>query len=116
MALSDRKLTASEVEAYFQALWDIQLVLGIQDGHCKSYDPLTIDGDTAHTYVFDLWDGGRHHHFESLRQLMDHALRETAIAIRGENWKETFYGKELNDRTKPIKSWEELKAKNLPYA
>ena len=28
-----------------------------------------LENKDAHTYVFDLWDGGRHHPYESLQQL-----------------------------------------------
>lgn len=45
------------------------LELGIQDGHSKSYDPLLIEGNVAHSYVFDLEDGGRHHPFRNLDHL-----------------------------------------------
>lgn len=35
----------------------------------KMYDPLVIEGNTAHSYAFDFLDGGRHHKFETLEQL-----------------------------------------------
>lgn len=44
----------------------------------KSYDPLTIEGHTAHSYAFDFKDGGRHHPFGSLAELegwLDDELR-----------------------------------------
>lgn len=48
------------------------------DGHHKSYDPLVIEGKTAHSYVFDLGDTcGRHHTFatyEGLEQKLDESL------------------------------------------
>ena len=52
-------------------LWRVKVRLGTEDGSCKSYDPLHVDLEEkeAHTYVFDLWDGGRHHPYESLQQL-----------------------------------------------
>lgn len=49
--------------------WKVLLDLKYQDGHSKTYDPLIIDGNTAHSYVFDLEDGGRHHSFDSLKDL-----------------------------------------------
>lgn len=73
-----------DTESYFHALWDVLLGLGIQDGHCKMYDPLTIHGDMADTYVFDLKDGGRHHPFTSLKQLRKDALEEVVEAIKQE--------------------------------
>lgn len=69
-------------EGYFQALWDVLLELEIKDGHCKSYDPLTIEGKMAHSYVFDLWDGGRHHIFKTHKQLQKAALKETIQQIK----------------------------------
>ena len=58
---------------------------GVPDGdyHSKSYDPLTIElgsrgGGTAHSYVFNLGDGGRHHDFSSLADL-ERMLFEEAI-------------------------------------
>lgn len=50
--------------AYALGIRDIMMRLGVWDGHCKSYDPLLIKGDVAHSYVFDLEDGGRHHPFD----------------------------------------------------
>lgn len=49
----------------------------------KSYDPLTIEldtrgGGTAHSYIFDFRDGGRHHPFHSLNEL-ETWLQEEAI-------------------------------------
>jgi hypothetical protein len=40
----------------------------------KSYDPMTIElnrggGGIAHSYVFDMEDGGRHHLFENLEDI-----------------------------------------------
>ena len=58
---------------------------GTPDGdyHSKSYDPLTIEldshgGGTAHSYVFNLNTGGRHHGFSSLAEL-ERLLFEEAI-------------------------------------
>lgn len=58
-----------------RTIWRMALKLGA-DGHCKSYDPLTIDGDTAHSYVLNMHDGGRHHSFESLEQLEKDVVAE----------------------------------------
>jgi hypothetical protein len=81
----DRRLNYRDAEAYFQALWDVMLALGVEDGHCKSYDPLTIEGDCAHSYVFDLHDGGRHHTTLSLKEICKSALQETVERIKQEN-------------------------------
>jgi len=80
----DGAITAAEVEAYASACWDILLGLEIQCGHSKSYDPMTIDETkkVAHSYVFDLWDGGRHHQYESLEQVWEAVRKETLEAIK----------------------------------
>lgn len=78
--------------------WKLLLDLGVQDGHCKSYDPLVIEGKTAHTYVFDLEDGGRHHTFKDYKDL-ERMLDEEILG-------------ELKGETKRSK-WNELKAKNI---
>lgn len=55
--------------------------------HCKHYDPLVIEGNIAHSYVFNLDDGGRHHEFRDLEHLekmmMDEGIRriETMIGV-----------------------------------
>ena len=81
MSMNDRKIEARDIEAYAQACWDILLELGIQDGHCKMFDPMTIEGNTAHSYVFDLEDGGRHHRFSNLEELRKNILTETISSI-----------------------------------
>ena len=73
----ERKLTNKDVEAYAQACWDLLIKLEISEGGGKMYDPLTIEGKTAHSYIFDLWSGGRHHKFNSLEELKDKILEET---------------------------------------
>lgn len=84
--MENKPIDENYVEIYAQACYDIILKLGIQDGHCKSYDPMTIDTDNkiAHSYVFDLWDGGRHHPYESLEQIKDSVLEETVKCIENE--------------------------------
>lgn len=75
-----------DLEAYAEALQDIMNEFGDYGPH-KSYDPLSIsreDGKlVAHSYVFDLWDGGRHHAWdgdpEKLRKAM---LAETVAYVR----------------------------------
>lgn len=71
------------VEGYAAACWHILLGLGVQDGHSKTYDPMTIDevGKVAHSYVFDLWDGGRHHHYENLEQIIEAVKKEAVSSL-----------------------------------
>ena len=47
----------------------------------KTYDPLFIQDRTAHSYAFDLWDGGRHHEFKSFEQLQDGMLDEFSTEL-----------------------------------
>lgn len=47
-----------------------------EPGHCKTYDPLIIAGNTAHSYVFNLNTGGRHHPFTDLKQLEELLCKE----------------------------------------
>ena len=42
----------------------------------KTYDPLIIEGNIAHSYVFDLEDGGRHHSFKDLKHLETMLINE----------------------------------------
>lgn len=35
----------------------------------KSYDPLLFDGNTAHSYVLNMSDGGRHHTFAEMKEV-----------------------------------------------
>lgn len=35
----------------------------------KSYDPLYITGNVAHSYVIDMHDGGRHHNFKEMKEV-----------------------------------------------
>lgn len=53
----------------------------------KSYDPLVIKDDTAHSYAFDLWDGGRHHQFESFAQLEARMIEEIINRLKEQNQK-----------------------------
>ena len=42
----------------------------------KHYDPLMIDDEEAHSYVFDFEDGGRHHQYRDLKHLEKMLLEE----------------------------------------
>ena len=77
----EKKLKPRDVEFYVQGMWDLYKELGgSEDG--KIYDPLTIKGKTAHSYILNLADGGRHHRFESLEKLADDSLKEFAQMIK----------------------------------
>lgn len=64
--------------------WQLLLDTNIQDGHSKSYDPLLIEGDTAHSYVYDMEDGGRHHSFKDYAHLEEMLYDETLGQIKYE--------------------------------
>lgn len=52
-----------------------------EEGHCKTYDPLLIEGDVAHSYVFNFDDGGRHHSFKDyahLEKMLEQEMKEWA--------------------------------------
>ena len=101
----DEIVTKEQIEAYALALMDVLLAIGAYDGNVKSYDPLTVHPDDdycyaekqvyqiAHTYVFDLRDGGRHHvigqgwtDFEDLRQQM---LKQTVRLLQSAGARQT---------------------------
>ena len=86
---NNRKLTEEDVESYAHACYDLILALTDNDSHRKMYDPLTIEDKLAHSYVFELNDGGRHHKFKNLESLKDTILKETIERIK-------TYGKEEN--------------------
>lgn len=79
-----REQQMAVVEWLANKYWQILLDLNIQDGHCKSYDPLLIEGGTAHSYVFDLEDGGRHHDFRDLNHLVKMLDSDMRSMLRGE--------------------------------
>lgn len=56
--------------------WLLEEGSGEPDYSCKSYDPLYIDGNTAHSYVFNLESGGRHHPFRDLEHLEEMLVKE----------------------------------------
>jgi hypothetical protein len=59
---------------------------GDSDYYCKGYDPLVIEGNTAHSYVFDMEDGGRHHPFKDLehleKMLMDEGIKRINAMVQ----------------------------------
>ena len=91
-SIDDLSLTREEkcnvLEWFARKLW-VLLEEGSNEPewHHKSYDPLTIEGGIAHSYVFDLEDGGRHHAFKNLahleRMLTDEGIRRIREMIKG---------------------------------
>jgi len=63
-------ISKAKLEEQAENFWDILLSSGLSDGHCKSYDPLTIekhqDGYDFLSYIFDYEDGTRSRHFDTL--------------------------------------------------
>ena len=85
-SVSELPLTRLEKEAVLELfamhLWKIlEKGSGDPGWYHKSYDPLVIEGNEAHSYVFSLSEqGGRHHEFDSLEEL-EGRLVEDAIAV-----------------------------------
>jgi uncharacterized protein YtpQ (UPF0354 family) len=69
------------LEYLAQKLWAILRKTNLMEDHCKSYDPLLIDKTTAHSYVFDMEDGGRHHTFKDYKHLEKMLMDETIAKI-----------------------------------
>ena len=88
MSIHDRNYNKdwsdSEMEAYVQGIYEVLCSLGVSDGCGKMYDPLTIEGEMYHSYVFDLWDGGRHHDSTGMSQneVRKAFLKEAENSIR----------------------------------
>lgn len=80
--IDDLPLTKDQKEMVLE--WFAQKIWNTLDepGHCKSYDPLIIEGNTAHSYIFNLngLDGrtgsGRHHGFKTLVELEERLCKE----------------------------------------
>lgn len=71
------------LEWFARKLWTLlEEGSGDPDYYCKSYDPLLIEGNTAHSYVFDLEDGGRHHQFKDLEHLESMLMDEGISSIK----------------------------------
>ena len=68
--MEDESKRIKSLEKQAQSFWDVLLECGLSDGHCKSYDPLTIDREndsyTFRSYLFDYGDGGRSRSFSTL--------------------------------------------------
>lgn len=69
------------LEYLAQKYWQIILAFD-DDSYCKHYDPLVISGGQAHSYIFDLEDGGRHHSFKNLKHLEKMLTDETIETIK----------------------------------
>lgn len=84
-SVDDLPLTEDQKEMVLE--WYAQKIWGglSERGHCKSYDPLIIEGKVAHSYIFDLngldhrTDGGRHHNFKTLPQLEERLENEMKL-------------------------------------
>jgi hypothetical protein len=73
-------VTALMIEAYALACTDIMYAMTKDSPCAKSYDPMRIEGMTAHSYAFDLKDGGRHHdltEYESVGEILEYLVKET---------------------------------------
>jgi len=70
------------LEWFAWKIWEMLMELGIEDGYGKLYDPLVIDENECHSYVFDLGDGGRHHSYKTLAELEKRLKREMIEKIR----------------------------------
>ena len=71
------------VLAWFaRKLWDIEIEVYGDDYYGKSYDPLSFWEGRAHSYVFDLEDGGRHHKYDSLGHLESMLVNEVVGEIK----------------------------------
>ena len=85
--INDLPLSADQkemvLEWYARKIWTvIECAEGSPDYHGKGYDPLIIDGNTAHSYVFDFDEVGRHHPIKSLAHLEDLLMAELLREVR----------------------------------
>lgn len=75
------------IEGYAAALDRIIYALTGESFSAKSYDPMTIEGGTMHSYAFNLKDGGRHHPlsaYTSTAEICDLLLKETLTSLHDE--------------------------------
>jgi hypothetical protein len=73
------------IEGYAAALQKILYAVTGDCGCSKSYDPMTIEGGTMHSYAFNMKDGGRHHplsDYKSPDEICDLLLEETLEEFR----------------------------------
>ena len=77
-----RELTELEYKIWLEGMaygiWQSRRLFGKDDGSCKMCDPLLFKEKVkeVYSYVFDLWDGGRHHKYKTLDQVKDALLNE----------------------------------------
>lgn len=72
------------IEGYAMALAKMMGELTCEPLYGKSYDPMTIEGNTAHSYIFDMKDGGRHHDltlYKDVGEILDILLKETIVWV-----------------------------------
>lgn len=72
------------LEGYALACSDLAVKFTGESLIYKGYDPLTIDGNTLHSYAFEFKDGGRHHDaslYSSVGEIMDAMSSETFTLI-----------------------------------
>lgn len=75
---------ARYVEGYAAALQDVLYAMTGDNGCSKSYDPMTVDGNTMHSYAFDMKDGGRHHDgkdYSDLSEIKNVLKRQVLLEI-----------------------------------
>lgn len=75
------------IEGYAMALSDVIYHLTGESICGKSYDPMLIEGNTAHSYAFDMKDGGRHHDlskYKNVGDILQTLLDETILTIKEE--------------------------------
>lgn len=79
--------TALILEGYAMALSDMMSRLSGDSPCGKSYDPMMIESsELAHSYAFDMKDGGRHHAlnlYENLGEIMEVLLQEAVDWVEG---------------------------------
>ncbi len=63
--------------------YDILLKLNVEDGYCKSYDPLLIEEDKYHTYIFG--DEGRHFKYKTLHEIEEKLVGEMVKILKEES-------------------------------
>jgi hypothetical protein len=84
--IDDLPLTSAQKERVLE--WfarKIATVMGKVTGYhpcSKSYDPLMIEDNIAHSYAFELEDGGRHHDFNDLKHLEKMMVNELITEMK----------------------------------
>ena len=63
-------------------MWELLIELGIEDGYSKPYDPLLIEDDECHSYIFELGDGGRHHSYRTLGEIEEKLMKEVVVVVK----------------------------------